>query len=94
MAANPTPKARRITRRSVLKSTGALAGGLVVAAGCKYRSQFFLLSGQVSTVQVDFNLPERFNISYIEEDGQRHQPIMLHRALMGSLPSSASMIAR
>ncbi len=40
---------------------------------------------QVSTVQVDFNLPERFNISYIEEDGQRHQPIMLHRALMGSL---------
>ena len=40
---------------------------------------------QVSTVQVDFNLPQRFDISYIEEDGQRHQPIMLHRALMGSL---------
>ncbi len=40
---------------------------------------------QVSTVQVDFNLPERFDISYIEEDGKRHQPIMLHRALMGSL---------
>jgi len=40
---------------------------------------------QVSTVQVDFNLPQRFNISYIEEDGQRRQPIMLHRALMGSL---------
>jgi threonyl-tRNA synthetase len=40
---------------------------------------------QVSTVQVDFNLPERFDINYVEEDGQRHQPIMLHRALMGSL---------
>ena len=40
---------------------------------------------QVSTVQVDFNLPEKFDISYIEEDGQRHKPIMLHRALMGSL---------
>ena len=40
---------------------------------------------QVSTVQVDFNLPQKFDISYIEEDGQRHQPIMLHRALMGSL---------
>jgi threonyl-tRNA synthetase len=40
---------------------------------------------QVSTVQADFNLPERFDISYIEEDGQRHRPIMLHRALMGSL---------
>ena len=40
---------------------------------------------QVSTVQVDFNLPERFDISYIEEDGSRNRPIMLHRALMGSL---------
>merc|ERR1711969_199499 len=40
---------------------------------------------QVSTVQVDFNLPERFDINYIEENGQRNQPIMLHRALMGSL---------
>jgi len=40
---------------------------------------------QVSTVQVDFNLPERFDINYVEEDGQRHRPIMLHRALMGSL---------
>ena len=40
---------------------------------------------QVSTVQVDFNLPEKFDISYIEEDGQRCKPIMLHRALMGSL---------
>jgi threonyl-tRNA synthetase len=40
---------------------------------------------QVSTVQVDFNLPQRFDINYIEEDGQKHQPIMLHRALMGSL---------
>lgn len=40
---------------------------------------------QVSTIQVDFNLPQRFDISYIEEDGQRHQPIMIHRALMGSL---------
>jgi len=40
---------------------------------------------QVSTVQVDFNLPEKFDISYVEEDGQRRQPIMLHRALMGSL---------
>ena len=40
---------------------------------------------QVSTVQVDFNLPQRFNISYIEKDSQRQQPIMIHRALMGSL---------
>ena len=40
---------------------------------------------QCSTIQVDFNLPERFKISYIGEDGKPHQPIMIHRALMGSL---------
>ena len=42
-------------------------------------------SWQCSTIQVDFNLPERFEMSYIGEDNQRHQPIMVHRALMGSL---------
>ncbi len=42
-------------------------------------------SWQCSTVQVDFNLPERFDISYVGEDGREHQPIMIHRALMGSL---------
>ncbi len=41
-------------------------------------------SWQCSTVQVDFNLPDRFNISYIDEDGAKKQPIMIHRALMGS----------
>ncbi|MBF0214862.1 MAG: threonine--tRNA ligase [Magnetococcales bacterium] len=40
---------------------------------------------QCSTVQLDFNLPERFDIGYIGEDGSRHRPIMIHRALMGSL---------
>ena len=42
-------------------------------------------SWQCSTIQVDFNLPERFNISYTGADGKEHQPIMIHRALMGSL---------
>lgn len=40
---------------------------------------------QCSTIQVDFNLPERFGITYTGEDGSEHQPIMIHRALMGSL---------
>ncbi|MDA0323100.1 MAG: threonine--tRNA ligase [Verrucomicrobia bacterium] len=40
---------------------------------------------QMSTVQFDFNLPERFDLSYIAEDGQPHQPYMVHRALLGSL---------
>jgi threonyl-tRNA synthetase len=42
-------------------------------------------SWQCTTVQVDFNLPERFEVEYIGEDGNVHQPIMVHRALMGSL---------
>ncbi len=42
-------------------------------------------SWQCTTVQVDFNLPERFGVEYIGEDGVAHQPIMIHRALMGSL---------
>lgn len=40
---------------------------------------------QVSTIQVDFNLPQRFEMTYIGEDGRPHVPIMIHRALMGSL---------
>ena len=40
---------------------------------------------QCGTIQVDMNLPQRFDISYIGEDGQKHQPVMLHRALFGSI---------
>jgi threonyl-tRNA synthetase len=39
---------------------------------------------QCGTLQVDFVLPERLDASYIGEDGQRHQPVMLHRAIFGS----------
>ena len=42
-------------------------------------------SWQCSTVQIDFNNPERFGLTYIGEDGKTHQPIMIHRALMGSI---------
>ena len=40
---------------------------------------------QTTTIQFDFNLPERFNMTYVGEDGQKHQPFMVHRALFGSL---------
>ncbi|NRA28836.1 MAG: threonine--tRNA ligase [Parvularculaceae bacterium] len=40
---------------------------------------------QCGTLQVDFNLPERFDASYIAEDGSKQRPVMLHRALFGSL---------
>jgi threonyl-tRNA synthetase len=40
---------------------------------------------QCGTLQVDFVLPERLNASYVGEDGQKHRPVMLHRAIFGSL---------
>ncbi|MEH2194943.1 MAG: threonine--tRNA ligase [Nostoc sp.] len=40
---------------------------------------------QCSTIQVDFNLPERFDMEYIAADGSRQRPIMIHRAIFGSL---------
>jgi threonyl-tRNA synthetase len=40
---------------------------------------------QMSTIQFDFNLPERFDLSYVGEDGEKHRPYMVHRALLGSI---------
>ena len=40
---------------------------------------------QLTTVQFDFTLPQRFGLEYVAEDGKRHQPIMVHRALYGSI---------
>jgi threonyl-tRNA synthetase len=40
---------------------------------------------QLSTVQFDFNLPARFELEYVGEDGERHQPVMVHRALFGAV---------
>ncbi len=40
---------------------------------------------QVTTIQFDFNLPERFDMSFVGKDGEKHRPYMVHRALLGSL---------
>jgi len=40
---------------------------------------------QMSTIQFDFNIPERFNLSYVGPDGELHRPYMVHRALLGAL---------
>ncbi|TVR25809.1 MAG: hypothetical protein EA387_03390 [Nitriliruptor sp.] len=40
---------------------------------------------QLTTIQVDFNLPERFDLSYVGDDGAKHRPFMVHRALFGSI---------
>ncbi len=42
-------------------------------------------SWQCSTIQVDFNLPERFDLAYVDSEGERRRPITIHRALLGSL---------
>lgn len=40
---------------------------------------------QCSTIQVDFTMPERFDLEYVGPDGERHRPVMVHRAIMGSV---------
>jgi threonyl-tRNA synthetase len=40
---------------------------------------------QLSTIQFDFNLPDRFDLTYVGEDGKQHRPYMIHRALLGSI---------
>lgn len=47
---------------------------------------------QLSTIQVDFNLPERFNLYYIDENGKKVRPVMLHRATFGSYERFLAMI--
>ena len=40
---------------------------------------------QCATIQCDFNLPERFDLSYVGQDGEKHRPVMLHRVILGSV---------
>lgn len=47
---------------------------------------------QCSTIQFDFNLPQRFSMSYIGQDGQKHTPLMVHRALFGSVERFTAML--
>ncbi len=46
---------------------------------------------QLGTIQVDYNLPERFGLEYVGSDGQQHRPVMLHRAILGSLERFMSL---
>ncbi|KPJ85532.1 threonyl-tRNA synthetase [Parcubacteria bacterium SG8_24] len=40
---------------------------------------------QLATIQLDFNLPERFSLEYVGQDGEKHRPVMIHRAVLGSV---------
>jgi len=47
---------------------------------------------QCATIQCDFNLPERFDLSYIGDDNKRHRPVMLHRVVLGSIERFISIL--
>src|SRR5713226_6642839 len=47
---------------------------------------------QLGTAQVDYNLPERFDLAYVGEDGQQHRPVMIHRANFGSLERTVALL--
>lgn len=47
---------------------------------------------QCATIQCDFNLPERFDLSYVGEDNKRHRPVMLHRVILGSIERFISIL--
>jgi threonyl-tRNA synthetase len=49
-------------------------------------------SWQCGTVQVDFSMPERFDLTYVGADGQRHRPVMVHRAVLGSIERFLGML--
>ncbi|KKP92838.1 MAG: Threonine-tRNA ligase [candidate division WS6 bacterium GW2011_GWC1_36_11] len=78
------------TLRKVLKDKGVEfeeAIGEAAFYGPKIDVQAYNVFGKedtVSTIQLDFNLPERFDIKYIDENGEEKQPYMIHRALIGS----------
>jgi threonyl-tRNA synthetase len=47
---------------------------------------------QLTTVQCDFGLPERFDMEYVGEDNQRHRPVMIHRAILGTLERFSAVL--
>lgn len=47
---------------------------------------------QLATIQLDFNAPERFDLHYIGEDGQKHRPVVIHRAIYGSIERFIGML--
>ena len=77
--------------REIIKSTGVdyyEAPGEAAFYGPKIDVQVRSALGHdvtLSTVQLDYQLPEKFELEYIGEDGERHRPVVIHRAILGSL---------
>jgi threonyl-tRNA synthetase len=101
LATRPPPEKRLGTDEQWDKSERALAAGLERAGlkyeetsgeGAFYGAKIefhvqdaLKRSWQLGTIQYDPNLPERFGLSFVGEDGKDHRPVMLHRAIFGSL---------
>ncbi|MGF1675797.1 MAG: threonine--tRNA ligase [Rivularia sp. (in: cyanobacteria)] len=83
-------KAQSAIRRAVEKLGMAHFEGIGEAAFYGPKLDFIVSDAlerewQLGTVQVDYNLPERFDLNYVAEDGTRQRPVMIHRAPFGSL---------
>ena len=88
----PRPPCRTCSRRSAATSNGKVKTGINPGEGAFYGPKFeYVLRDaigrdwQCGTTQVDFNLPERFGAFYIDADGEKKRPVMIHRAMFGSL---------
>ena len=83
---------RRILKQIEAQSEGRVKTGINEGEGTFYGPKFeYVLRDaigrdwQCGTTQVDFNLPERFGAFYIGADGEKHVPVMIHRAICGSM---------
>jgi threonyl-tRNA synthetase len=83
---------RKVLNKMAVESGGRIKTGINEGEGTFYGPKFeYTLRDaigrewQCGTTQVDFNLPERFGAFYIDADGEKKQPVMVHRAIVGSL---------
>ncbi|MFT4230020.1 MAG: threonine--tRNA ligase [Microbacterium sp.] len=80
-----TDALRRVARASGLKLTEVAGEAAFYGPKIDLKTKDALgRTWQLSTVQLDFNLPERFELEYTGSDGEKHRPVMIHRALFGS----------
>ncbi|MFT4136979.1 threonine--tRNA ligase [Microbacterium sp.] len=83
--ASATESLRRVAQASGLKLTEVEGEAAFYGPKIDLKTKDALgRTWQLSTVQIDFNLPERFGLEYTGPDGERHRPVMIHRALFGS----------
>ncbi|QAY61911.1 threonine--tRNA ligase [Microbacterium protaetiae] len=84
--ATATDALRRVAQASGLKLTEVAGEAAFYGPKIDLKTKDALgRTWQLATVQLDFNLPERFGLEYTGPDGEKHRPVMIHRALFGSI---------